>query len=155
MEVKGVEPLLPVTPLLQLLPLLPSCLSWRSLRLGGLVGWTLAFWRDGTYNASGEIGTYSGWGVIMSKVLKEIDPPKVRRGNGPAKTAAGYIRGVNQALEDGAHMLARNLSDEGHRAFPENEELAQMARILAPPKVLNAHLPPNPSVAMNVQWVRE
>ena len=36
----------------------------------------------------------------MSKVLKEIDPLKVRRGNGRAKTAAGYIRGVNQALED-------------------------------------------------------
>lgn len=91
----------------------------------------------------------------MSKVLKEIGPPKVRQRNGRQKTADGYIRGVNQALEEGAHMLARNLSDEGHRAFPENEELAKMAYILAPPKVLNAHLPPDPSVAKDAQWIRE
>src|SRR5262245_11178128 len=91
----------------------------------------------------------------MSKAVKQVNPGRGRGKNGVGKSAEEYIRGVDRALEEGAHMLARNLSDEGHRAFPENEELAKMARILAPPKVLNAHLPPDPSVAKDAQWIRE
>ena len=68
--------------------------------------------------------------------------------------AADFARAVRLALAAGAHLLARNLADQGHGLHPHHEELAKMARILAPPRVVNANLPPDPSARANLEWMR-
>src|SRR5882724_4979916 len=91
----------------------------------------------------------------MSKLLKEISQVEVRRGNGRAKTAAGYIRGIQSALATAADLEARRLADEGHKVFPNNEKLRRWAILMAPPKVLDAHLPPDPTIAEDYKWLKE
>ena len=70
------------------------------------------------------------------------------------RSAGDFVRAVRLALAAGAHMMARILATEGHSLRPEHAELAKMARILAPPRVLRDDLPPDPSVARNQTWMR-
>jgi hypothetical protein len=65
-----------------------------------------------------------------------------------------FARAVRSALTAGAHLLARKLADYGHRLYPNHEELAKMAHILAPPRAMRANLPPEPSVRANLEWMR-
>ena len=69
-------------------------------------------------------------------------------------SAAMYAEAVRLALEAGAHMRARTLAAEGARRYPEDEELAKMARILARPDVLDAARPADASVSANQEWLR-
>lgn len=62
-------------------------------------------------------------------------------------------RAVQLALAAGAPLTARHLSAEGYRLYPEDAELAKMARILAPPKVLGTS-PANPSTGLDLEWLR-
>lgn len=68
--------------------------------------------------------------------------------------AVDFARAVRLALAAGAHLLARKLADYGHRLYPNCEELAKMAHILAPPRAMRANLPPDPSVRANLEWMR-
>lgn len=61
---------------------------------------------------------------------------------------------VRWALAAGAPLPARHISAEGHRLYPEDVELANMARILAPPKVLGVS-PANPSAGRDLEWLRQ
>lgn len=70
------------------------------------------------------------------------------------RPATDFARAVRSALAAGAHLLARKLADYGHRLYPNHEELAKMAHILAPPRAMRAHLPPEPSVRANLEWMR-
>ena len=70
------------------------------------------------------------------------------------RPAADFARAARLALEAGAHLLVRRLADQGHRLYPHHEELAKMAYILAPPRVVRANLPPDPSVRANLEWMR-
>lgn len=70
------------------------------------------------------------------------------------RPAADFARAVRLALAAGAHLLARNLADYGHRLYPYHQELAKMTHILAPPQVVRANLPPAPSVRANLEWMR-
>lgn len=70
------------------------------------------------------------------------------------RPAADFARSVRLALAAGAHLLARNLADHGHRLHPQHEELAKMARILAPPRVRRSDLPPDPAVRADFEWLR-
>lgn len=70
------------------------------------------------------------------------------------RPAADLVRAVRLALAIGAHLLARKLAERGHRAYPPHEELAKMAYILAPPRVVRANLPPDPSARANLEWMR-
>lgn len=70
------------------------------------------------------------------------------------RPAADFTRAVRLALAAGAHLLARQLAHHGHRLYPRHEELAKMAQVLAPPRVVRTSLPPDPSVRSNLEWLR-
>ena len=62
---------------------------------------------------------------------------------------------VRLALQAGAHGLARRLATEGSRKYPEDPELTKMARILAPPELLDVTRPADSSIGLNQAWLRE
>ena len=64
-----------------------------------------------------------------------------------------YVRAVRLALEAGAHLKARKLSVEGTRQYPDHPEIQKFAALLAPPKILLDHEPPDPSLRLNRDWV--
>lgn len=69
------------------------------------------------------------------------------------RPATDFVRAVRLALAAGAHLMARKLADQGHRLHSDHEELAKMARILAPPRVTRTGLPSDPSVRANRAWL--
>lgn len=69
------------------------------------------------------------------------------------RTTAEIADAVRWALAAGAHLTARKLATEGAQMYPQDAELAKMARILAPPKYLGSS-PADPSVGDNVRWLR-
>lgn len=71
-----------------------------------------------------------------------------------AYSASEIAQMVRWALTAGAFLQARRISAEGHRLYPENTELANMARILAPPKVLSKGSA-NPSRHLDQEWLRQ
>ncbi len=70
-------------------------------------------------------------------------------------SAATHTEAVRLALQAGAHGLARTLAAEGSRKYPDDPELAKMARILAPSELLDVTRPVDPSVSLNQAWLRE
>lgn len=70
------------------------------------------------------------------------------------RSAHEWQQAVRMALAVGAPLLARELATKGARAHPDAPELAKMARILAPPRLLGTR-PANPSVGANIRWMRE
>ena len=70
------------------------------------------------------------------------------------RPAHDFTQAVRWALEAGAYRAATLLATEGAERFPRHAELAKMARILAPPRVIRSDLPPDPSVADNMNWLR-
>ncbi|HXG63748.1 MAG TPA: hypothetical protein VNO70_01490 [Blastocatellia bacterium] len=65
-----------------------------------------------------------------------------------------YVRGVQLALESGAHLAARRLATEGVRRYPHNMELQKYAHVLAPPKVIRSNVPANPGLKANREWLQ-
>lgn len=70
------------------------------------------------------------------------------------RPATDFARAVRLALATGAHLLARKLAEYGHRLYPNHQELAKMAHILAPPRVVRTDIPPAPSLQANQEWLR-
>ncbi|MBL7184655.1 MAG: hypothetical protein ISS50_09435 [Anaerolineae bacterium] len=71
------------------------------------------------------------------------------------RPANDFVRAVRLALAAGAHLLARNLASQGARLYPDHSELRKMAHILDPARVVNANIPPTPSVRANRVWLRD
>jgi len=69
--------------------------------------------------------------------------------------AAAYVAAIRAAFLEEPHLSARELAVKGHQRFPEDPELARYAYVLAPPRVVNAHLPPDPSGTLDILWLRE
>lgn len=69
-----------------------------------------------------------------------------------AYSASEITQVVRWALAAGAFLSARHISAEGYRLYPEDAELANMDRILAPPKVLGTS-PANPSAGRDLEWL--
>lgn len=69
--------------------------------------------------------------------------------------AAAYVAAIRAAFLEEAHLRARELAAEGHRRFPDDPELARYAYVLAPPRVLRADLPPDPTAKLNLLWLRD
>jgi hypothetical protein len=74
--------------------------------------------------------------------------------NWSQRPATDFARAVRSALATGAHLLARKLAEYGHRLYPNHQELAKMAHILAPPRVVRTDIPPAPSLQANQEWLR-
>ena len=70
------------------------------------------------------------------------------------RSAKDFTQAVRWALEAGAYRAATLLATEGAERFPRHAELAKMARILAPPRVIRSDLPPDPSIAADMDWLR-
>ena len=70
------------------------------------------------------------------------------------RSAKDFTQAVRWALEAGAYRAATLLATEGAERFPRHAELAKMARILAPPRVIRSDLPPDPSIAAGMDWLR-
>ena len=70
------------------------------------------------------------------------------------RSPADYARAVRLALAAGAHRLARRLAVQGVERYPEHPVLQKMARILAPPRVVETEKPSTTSVRANQGWLR-
>lgn len=68
------------------------------------------------------------------------------------RPASDLDRGIRLALAAGAHLFARSLAAQGAKLYPRHPELQKMARILAPPRVVQRRLPPDLSVRANQAW---
>lgn len=93
-----------------------------------------------------EIAAEVGEETVFIQAASEIDWLQ--------RPAADLARAVHLALAAGAHLLARKLANYGYRLYPHHAELAKMAHILAPPRVVRANLSPDPSVRVNLEWMR-
>jgi hypothetical protein len=94
-------------------------------------------------------------GDIRSAAPRIVPFPVVRpREEAALKDAAAYVAAIRAAFLEEAHLRARELATEGHRRFPDDPELARYARVLAPPQVLRADLPPDPSGTLDILWLR-
>ncbi len=71
-----------------------------------------------------------------------------------ATTASDYVRAVRLALAAGAHLTARELATQGAERFAYDPELANMARVLAPPKTTAAGTAGRESMEPDRQWLR-
>lgn len=71
------------------------------------------------------------------------------------RPASDLDHAIRLALSAGAHFYARGLADLAVKLYPGNQELQKMARILAPPRVVQKRLPPDPSVRANQAWLAE
>jgi hypothetical protein len=79
----------------------------------------------------------------------------VERMDWPARPAEDYVRAVRLALSAGAHLVARRMAVRGHQDHPGDPVLAQMARILAPPKATRLGAPADPILGANRDWFVE
>jgi hypothetical protein len=70
------------------------------------------------------------------------------------RSAEDYLKVVRLALNVGAHFHARKLAAEGGRRFTDNDEMQKYARVLAPSKIVDVHLPPDPDAAADMHWLK-
>ncbi|MCI0489601.1 MAG: hypothetical protein L0229_23670 [Blastocatellia bacterium] len=66
-----------------------------------------------------------------------------------------FVHAAESALAVGAYLAARRISEEGARRYPDHAEIGKYARVLAPPKVIDAALPPDPDMKANRTWMKE
>jgi len=66
-----------------------------------------------------------------------------------------YLKVVRLALSVGAHFQARKLAAEGGRRFTDNSEIQKYARILAPSKIVDAHIQPDRNASADMRWLKE
>ena len=69
------------------------------------------------------------------------------------RPAADFARAIRWALAAGAYLAARNLATQGAEQYPEHQELQKFAYLLAPPKVIQRDLPPDPSIRADRDWL--
>jgi hypothetical protein len=65
-----------------------------------------------------------------------------------------FWNAVRLALSAGATETARALACAGFQRHPADQGLAALARLLAPPRVLERELPPRPGTRANQEWLR-
>jgi hypothetical protein len=63
------------------------------------------------------------------------------------------MNAIREALAAEDYYGARALAEQAHREHPDDPELATAARVLAPPRVLRADLPPDPGIRANMDWM--
>jgi hypothetical protein len=70
------------------------------------------------------------------------------------RSAKDFERAIRLALQAGALLMARQLSELGAQRYPDHAKLQKFARILAPPRVIDAHLPPDPNAGADIEWLK-
>jgi len=64
-------------------------------------------------------------------------------------------KAIDLALANGYHTMALNITTKGLALFPEDTDLQKFARILAPPKVIRANVPPSVGLRESMKWLEE
>jgi hypothetical protein len=64
-----------------------------------------------------------------------------------------FKQAVDMALSLEAIHLARRLADLGHELHPDHVGLARIARIIAPPRVIDANRPPVKGISATMEWL--
>jgi hypothetical protein len=82
----------------------------------------------------------------FSQILEQIDWDH--------KPAEDFVRGIDLALEVGAHLSARELAIQGAEIHFDSEELQKYARVLAPPKPLITPRRANVQPKANTEWLQ-
>ena len=80
--------------------------------------------------------------------------PTKKETNPQTRSPEDFINGIEEAFRAGAFALARDLSAKGAEDYPDHSELQKHARVLASPQVMRSHLPSNPSVRANRDWLK-
>ncbi len=93
-----------------------------------------------------EAASSTGEEMAFSEVVSAID--------WDYRSVEDFIKAVRLALNVGAHFQARKLAAEGGRRFTDNDEMQKHARVLAPSKIVDAHLPPNLDAAADMHWLK-
>jgi len=62
---------------------------------------------------------------------------------------------IDLALEKGNHDLAAKLAAEGSQLFPADNDLQKIAKILAPPKVIQTDIPPTQGLRESMVWLKK
>ncbi len=74
--------------------------------------------------------------------------------NWETRPAEDYERAIRLALLVGAHLKARKLTNQGVEKYPDHLELQKFSRVLASPKVIDTHLPPDPNAQADIEWIK-
>lgn len=88
-----------------------------------------------------------GDGAAFLKAYKELSTDVI--------TANNLIQVIRLALETGAILLARDISVQGVKQFPDHSELSKYSRVLAPPKTIEKKNLPVLNQEANRQWLKE
>jgi hypothetical protein len=139
----------------RLVPAMPTRERWRLLTFATSTGPSEVSIFPDALDATGD----SGDGMGALELAAEAGDERAfiqaaRQIDWLERSAADFSRAVHLALKAGAHLLARNLAAEGARLHPEHSELQKMDRVLAPPRIVCTHVPPDPSVRANAEWLR-
>jgi hypothetical protein len=94
-----------------------------------------------------EIAAQAGNEKNFIKVANSIDWSQ--------RPAVDYLNAIQMALEAGAYLKARKLAEQSATQYPDEIKLQKIARILAPPKVTRSSEPPDPTLRLNRDWLRE
>lgn len=101
------------------------------------------------------------WDAALVAATEFIDPELAfvlacRDVDWERRSAEDYVRAVRLAFLAGAHMKARTLSEEGHERYPDDEQLAYFAWVLAPPRIVPTQgRPTDLSFVAAQPWLRE
>jgi len=68
--------------------------------------------------------------------------------------ASDFERAVRLALAAGSHRMARMLAARGARLYPDDPQMQKISRLLAPPRILRANLPPDETARANHEWLK-
>ncbi len=87
-----------------------------------------------------------------------LRPDAANQGSGPSQaiqqSSEDFLNLVLGALAEGNHLAARRTALDGASLFPDNPVLRKVARILSPPQVLRADLPPRQDAEANGLWLQ-
>jgi len=70
------------------------------------------------------------------------------------ETAESFVALVEDALAHEQPQLAETYAQQGHRLYPEHARLAKLAWVLAPARTVATNLPPDPTVGLNLAWLK-
>ncbi len=71
------------------------------------------------------------------------------------KSPEDFVYATKLALKAGAHLAAREISKEALVRYPDNRTIQKYARGLAAPRIISRHLPANPSLRANREWLKD
>jgi hypothetical protein len=78
----------------------------------------------------------------------------LERVNWHNRSASDFLRAARLALEAGAHLAARQISDSAIRSYPNNAEVQRFVRALAPPRLISSSLPLDETGNANRKWLQ-